>query len=541
MAANGHSGYEGTALKSTSGWNGNGNGTDDFGFGALPGGDRWLDGGFGGKGYECFWWSSSPIDGNAWQWNLISGGQGIYQDESDRVSGFSVRCLRDANFSLIQGCTDPMEYDVSANHDDGSCATPVCVSPTMDGHSYEVVAIGGQCWFAENLRTTVYADGSGIPEVTDNSDWSGLNTGARCDYNNDANNVATYGRMYNWYAATAAANLCPSGWHVPTHQEWEDLEAHLAANGHSGYEGTALKSTSGWNDNGNGTDDFGFGALPGGDRWLDGGFGGKGYECFWWSSSPIDGNAWQWNLISGGQGIYQDESDRVSGFSVRCLRDANFSLIQDCPSDLDYDGICDLEDLCTDTNACNYDDVGNGYCQWTDACGVCGGPGAIYGCGCSDIPAGDCNCDGNQLDAIGICGGDCTADLDGDYICDDVDGCTDMTACNYIGPADNGSCLYYDVCGICGGPGLAVGECDCAGNTLDALGVCGGDCAADQDHDGICDDVDPCIGGDLDPCGGVQRPGAHLRLRMQRHPPRRLRLRRQPTRCHWRLRRQLRA
>ena len=230
----------------------------------------------------------------------------------------------------------------------------MCVSPTMDGHSYEVVAIGGQCWFAENLRTTVYADGSGIPEVTDNSDWSGLNTGARCDYNNDANNVATYGRMYNWYAATAAANLCPSGWHVPTHQEWEDLEAHLAANGHSGYEGTALKSTSGWNDNGNGTDDFGFGALPGGDRSFDGFFGGKGYECYWWSSSPIDGNAWQWNLFSGGQGIYQDESDNLSRFSVRCLRDANFSLIQGCtdPAYTEYDVSANHDDGSCATPVC---------------------------------------------------------------------------------------------------------------------------------------------------------------------------------------------
>ena len=58
-----------------------------------------------------------------------------------------------------------------------------------------------------------------------------------------------------------------------------------------------------------------------------------------------------------------------------------------------------------------------------DACGVCNGPGAIYECGCSDIPAGDCDCDGNQLDAVGVCGGDCTEDVDADGICDDVDDC----------------------------------------------------------------------------------------------------------------------
>ena len=135
-----------------------------------------------------------------------------------------------------------------------------------------MVEIGDQCWFAENLRTTVYADGSAIPEETDNTAWSGLSTGARCDYDNDASNVATYGRLYNWYAATDAAELCPTGWHVPTDDEWTALETYLGANGHSGTEGTALKATSGWSSGGNGTDDFGFSALPGGyrsyDRWL---------------------------------------------------------------------------------------------------------------------------------------------------------------------------------------------------------------------------------------------------------------------------------
>ena len=128
------------------------------------------------------------------------------------------------------------------------------------------MAIGDQCWFAENLRTTVYADDSSIPEVTDNSAWSGLSTGARCDYNNDAANVAAYGRLYNWFAVTNVAGLCPNGWHVPTDGEWTALEDYITAQGFSGTEGTALKSTSWLVHGGNGTDDFGFSALPGGYR-----------------------------------------------------------------------------------------------------------------------------------------------------------------------------------------------------------------------------------------------------------------------------------
>ena len=145
---------------------------------------------------------------------------------------------------------------------------------------------------------------------------------------------------------------------------------------------------------------------------------------------------------------------------------------------------------CTDDTACNYDSAAtedDGSCLYTDACGVCGGLGAIYDCGCSDIPAGDCDCEGNALDALGECGGSCSADADSDGICDDIDECVGT----------------IDACGICNGPGavydcgctsMPAGDCDCDGNALDAAGECGGSCTEDADSDGVCDDIDPCIG-----------------------------------------------
>ena len=176
-----------------------------------------------------------------------------------------------------------------------------------------------------------------------------------------------------------------------------------------------------------------------------------------------------------------------------------------CVSDADGDEVCDADEVpgCTDNGACNYnaeatDDDGS--CLESDECGVCGGPGAVYDCGCSGIPAGDCDCDGNQLDIVGDCGGDCTTDADGDGVCDDEDDCVGA----------------YDECGICNGPGasgecgcedIPNGDCDCEGNQLDALGVCGGDCAADADSDGICDDDDDCIGS-YDACDVCNGPGA---------------------------------
>lgn len=228
---------------------------------------------------------------------------------------------------VVEGCTDSdyLEYDASANTDDGSCATLVstCASPSMDGHSYGVVEIGDQCWFAENLLTTDYADGSAIPEVTDDATWSGLSSGARSDYDNDASNALTYGRLYNWYAVNNGSGLCPSGWHVPTDEEWTALETYLSANGHSGAEGAALKSTSGWYYSGNGTDNFGFSALPGGSRSYVGGFGNAGSVGYWWSSSPSGGYAWLRYLSCGSPAINRSDINPRNGFSVRCLRDAD--------------------------------------------------------------------------------------------------------------------------------------------------------------------------------------------------------------------------
>ena len=150
----------------------------------------------------------------------------------------------------------------------------------------------------------------------------------------------------------------------------------------------------------------------------------------------------------------------------------------DCAADADADGICDDVDECIGL---------------VDECGVCNGPGAAYDCGCTSIPDGACDCDGNQLDAIGVCGGCCPGDADGDGICDtdEVPGCTDETACNFDAAAtdEDGTCAQFDECGVCGGDGIPAGDCDCDGNQLDALGVCGGDCPEDLNGDGVCDNA----------------------------------------------------
>jgi uncharacterized protein (TIGR02145 family) len=194
-----------------------------------------------------------------------------------------------------------------------------------DGNVYTSVTIGTQEWMTENLRTTKYSDGTSIPNVTGNTDWENLSTGAWCHYDNDNQYDTIYGKLYNWYAVETG-KLCPTGWHVPTDAEWTVLTDYLAGDGHNGTEGTALKATSGWNDyngqSGNGTDDYGFLGLPGGYRYYDSYFYGIGYYGFWWSSSQGSTlEAWSRILNYRYDNVRRFSYDKPSGFSVRCLRD----------------------------------------------------------------------------------------------------------------------------------------------------------------------------------------------------------------------------
>ncbi len=257
--------------------------------------------------------------------------------------------IDDGSCATITGCTNPdfIEYDVTANTDDGSCAILVgCADSdvaSMDGYNYSLTTIGDQCWFAENLRTTAYADGTVIPSGLTDGEWMSTTAGAtavygegstECDGINsiidacdESLSLAEYGRLYNWYAVDDTRGLCPTGWHVPTDGEWMELEDHITSQGFDGAEGIALKSTLGWPGDGiggNGTDDFGFSALPGGYRFFfNGEFVYSGAGGFMWSSSSNGEASWFRVLLSYSSEIDRNDTDPRSGFSVRCLRDSD--------------------------------------------------------------------------------------------------------------------------------------------------------------------------------------------------------------------------
>jgi uncharacterized protein (TIGR02145 family) len=195
----------------------------------------------------------------------------------------------------------------------------------IDGNVYKTIKIGNQWWMAENLKVTHYRNGDPIPNVADNSTWEGLSTGAYCNYNNDEGNVATYGRLYNWFAVVDSRNIAPAGWHVPTDAEWQTLVDYL---GGSAIAGGKMKetSTTHWNSPNTGaTNESGFTALPGGYcYYFDGTFFGMGYFAFFWSSTETEtysGYVLAHYLSYGGTRIVRDSYHERKGFSVRCVGD----------------------------------------------------------------------------------------------------------------------------------------------------------------------------------------------------------------------------
>ena len=194
-----------------------------------------------------------------------------------------------------------------------------------DGKVYRTVTIGDQVWMAENLN---YADSVKTPSLK-RRNWC---------YNNVAANCDVTGRLYTWAAAMdsvktgcgyencsptlPAQGVCPPNWHLPTYAEWNVL---FTAVGGQSTAGKVLKSQSGWYSNGNGTDAFGFSALPAGNRYADGQFnyGGRNVR-FWCSTEYHTGDAYRMHLDylnekAANPGI----SSKGDGYSVRCIKDSD--------------------------------------------------------------------------------------------------------------------------------------------------------------------------------------------------------------------------
>jgi len=197
----------------------------------------------------------------------------------------------------------------------------------LNNNTYNTVQIGTQCWTQSNLKVSKYRNGDNIPTGLSNSAWQNATSGAYAIYNNDLVNDGLYGKLYNYYAVTDGRGLCPTGWHVPTDDDWVTLEDYL---GGSGVAGGALKSTAlqptpgGWlSPNVGATNSSGFTARPGGTRNDFGVFRFLDTLGMWWSSSVSSGG-YPWYRYLGNSYIWllRGSIYMTSAFSVRCLKDS---------------------------------------------------------------------------------------------------------------------------------------------------------------------------------------------------------------------------
>ena len=407
--------YEaGKKLKAKSNWNKKGNGTDDYGFSALPGGNRSYAVSFNDAGYNGYWWTASETaSGNAYHRSMQYTNYSVNEGDIRKDFGFSVRCVageskaadieiddisisvfgvdeedlkkyksyesfikndeyaqriafvpnvpvkdfswlsmgvmddpdadevvyeikevlytlkeltpqkplvvswvevgmmsafgysyrdRDGKIKYFMGQAanyggDPEEYDGPA-----FLIYPFTPPKRAEDEDYKLTTIGGQEWFSQNLR---HRNGSS---------WCPEKDKANCE---------KYGRLYDWNSAMTA---CPKGYHLPTDDEWAKL---IAAAGGSETAGKKLKSASGWKESGwnyggNGTDDYGFSALPGGSRLANGTYGGTaGKFGYWWTATESGGDRAYFRsmLYTSDEAGGGKTNDKGNGFAVRCLRD----------------------------------------------------------------------------------------------------------------------------------------------------------------------------------------------------------------------------
>ena len=241
-------------------------------------------------------------------------GPGTIWDESVQLC--MVANPSDTNFDGCVSMTDLLDLLSvfgTCNETPWSCGDPL----EYQGYDYETVQIGEQCWFAENLRAENYRNGDAIQGIVDNGDWSSTSSGAWCSP--DLEHLAAFGLLYNGHAVFTETGLCPLGWDVPNKQEWQSLSSFA---GGDAVAGQALKSTSGWPIESNGTDAFDFTGLPAGTRYHDTGiFAEVGTHAYFHSSTSSGSEqAWRRKLFPDSSDLGGSNRNLNHGFSVRCIQ-----------------------------------------------------------------------------------------------------------------------------------------------------------------------------------------------------------------------------
>ena len=308
FAAVGGDSTAGMVLKSSSGWDACGDGTDDVSFSALPAGEMGVARDWILKGSDAYFWSSTESDSNhAYNAQLNNRFMYVMKDDKFKYQNFSVRCLKGNSIAQSSKSINAASSDLPSD-DSGVKGEMGFMTDARDGQTYKTVKIGEQTWMAENLN---------------------FETADSYCYEDSANYCTMYGRLYTWAAATTA---CPEGWHLPSDDEWNTLRSVV---GKRLSIGAALRSTSGWGGNTKSLDAFGFSVLRAGYRYIShverhivGGrfeiigsspkYDNGGHTFFWGTAENNDAFRVHINWYSESADI---SSDKENAYSVRCLKD----------------------------------------------------------------------------------------------------------------------------------------------------------------------------------------------------------------------------
>ena len=203
----------------------------------------------------------------------------------------------------------------------------------LDSNKYNIIKIGKQYWFRENLRTTKYNDSSSIATGLSNTEWSQTKAGAYAVYDNNPLYEAMYGKLYNGYAVNSG-RLCPKNWRVATDKDWNELElllgvpaSELERTGERGNMADKLKAKGNWNESAySASNESGFSLQPGGARLDNGEYGNMGQYGNFWTSTVYDdryGLLYLWNHHThyNSNAVGRIYTKANNGYSCRCVKD----------------------------------------------------------------------------------------------------------------------------------------------------------------------------------------------------------------------------